>query len=140
MGVRELDRHAWGRRRPQRVECKETGGGPWKRPSGLRVGEAAYERDLASLRLVRCQPDSWPCCSFAGLVPSPHQGQRRERVWVSVPLCVACGQLQGDWVLTGRGSGLSLPFLSGPAHFEPPGPTRLGGVGARTRSQLWGPA
>lgn len=43
-GVRELDRHAWGR-----VEWKETGGGPWKRPSGLHVGEAAYERDLVSV-------------------------------------------------------------------------------------------
>ena len=42
-------------------------------------------------------------------------------------------------VLTGHGLA-SLPLLSGPDRFEPPGPARLGGVGARARSRLRGPA
>ena len=80
-------------------------------------------------------------CSFAGSVSSHGWGQRRERVWVSAPPVWGCrvggrwGGPDADWPR----AGVSLPFLSGPDCFEPPGPVWLGGVGAQTRGWLRGP-
>lgn len=78
-----------------------------------------------------------PCCSLAGSVSSRCQA-RREPVWVSAPRAGAgaLGVLCADQ----PPAGVSVPLPSGPDHFERPGPAWPGGVGARTRGQLRGPA
>lgn len=82
--VREMDR-----------EVRATKGSEYKRRVCPHVGEAACERSVVSLGvLLAAWPHSRPCQSFAGSVPSPQQGQRRERVWVSAP--PVCGLWGGS--------------------------------------------